>query len=39
MGGLYVRMKYKEMFGKYEGMGQKDFTNICLDKLTENTNA
>ena len=25
MKGLYVRMKYKEMFGKYEGMGQKDF--------------
>ena len=29
MKGLYVRMKYKEMFGKYEGMGQKDFRK-CL---------
>ena len=25
MRGLYVRMKYKEMFEKYEGMEQKDF--------------
>ena len=39
MKGLHVRMKYKEMFGKYEGTGQKIFTNICLYKLTENTNA
>ena len=29
MKGLYVCMKYKEMFGKYEGMGQKDFCE-CL---------
>ena len=25
MRGLHVHMKYEEMFGKYEGMGQKDF--------------
>ena len=25
MKGLHIRMKYKEMFGKYEVMGQKDF--------------
>ena len=24
MKGLHVRMKYKEMFGKYLRMGQKD---------------
>ena len=39
MKGLHVQMKYKEMFGKYEGMGQKIFANVCLYKLTENTNA
>ena len=35
MKGLYVRMKYKEMF---ENMRQKIFVNACLYKLTENTN-
>ena len=25
MRGSHVCMKYKEMLGKYEGMGQKDF--------------
>ena len=38
MKGLHVCMKYREMFGKYEGKGQKIFANICLYKLTENTN-
>ena len=38
MEGLHVHMKYKEMFGKYEGMGRKIFANVCLYKLTENTN-
>ena len=30
MKGLHVCMKYKEMFGKYEGTGQKIFANVCL---------
>ena len=39
MKGLHIRIEYKEMFGKYEGMGSKILTNICLDKSTKNMNA
>ena len=39
MKGLYVRMKYKEMFENMREQDQKIFANACLYKLTENTNA
>ena len=39
MMGLYVRMKYKEMFKNMREQDKKIFVNDCLYKLTENTNA
>ena len=39
MKGLYVRMKYKEMFENMRERDKKIFANVCLYKLTENTNA
>ena len=39
MKGLYVRMKYKEMSENMRERDKKIFANICLYKLTENTNA
>ena len=38
MKGLYVRMKYKEMFENMREQDKKIFANACLYKLTENTN-
>ena len=38
MKGLYVRMKYKEMFENMREWDKKIFANACLYKLTENTN-
>ena len=39
MKGFYVRMKYKEMFENMREWDNKIFVNVCLYKLTENTNA
>ena len=39
MKGLYVHMKYKEMFENMREQDKKIFVNACLYKLTENTNA
>ena len=39
MKGLYVCMKYKEMFENMSEWDKKIFANVCLYKLTENTNA
>ena len=39
MKGLYVRMKYKEMFENMRERDKKIVANACLYKLTENTNA
>ena len=39
MKGLYVRMKYKEMFENVREQDQKIVANACLYKLTENRNA
>ena len=39
MKGLYVRMKYKEMFENMRERDKKIFANVYLYKLTENTNA
>ena len=37
MKGLYVHMKYKEMFKNMREQDKKIFVNACLYKLTENT--
>ena len=39
MKGLYVRIKYKEMFENMREQDKKIVANACLYKLTENTNA
>ena len=39
MKGLYVRMKYKEMFETMRERDKKIVTDACLYKLTENTTA
>ena len=38
MKGLYVRMKYKEMFESMRERDKKIFPNAYLYKLTENIN-
>ena len=39
MKGLYVHMKYKEMFENMSERDKKIFANACRHKLTENRNA